>query len=130
MSDDDVRRRILARRSVMIAAALATSTTACPKSEPCLSVDPRYDAAADPRPLVCLSQVYVPPDAGSAPADASATDAAPREGGIVLAPLDIVHDSGAPVPVPCLSTPRPCLTVTAPPPPPPRPCLTETDPFK
>ena len=115
--DDDIRRRILSRRSVLIAAALATSTTACPKSEPCLSIAQQLDSGASPelQPRVGLSQVYIPPDAGT---PASIADSGATEGGIKLPPMDITPDAGPP------PTPRPCLTIMRPgPAPTPLPCL-------
>jgi hypothetical protein len=131
VGDDDVKRRILARRSVMIAAALATSTTACPKSEPCLSVSVIDSGTGDPTPLACLSVISSSEAERRAIEDAlKNTNAEAGAGGtgeggmIVLKPLDIVPDAGGPPPMPCLSKAMPCLTATVrAPPPPPQPCL-------
>jgi hypothetical protein len=100
----DAKKRILARRAQLVAAALAAA--ACePKPEPCLSVvqvPPPADAgepvSADdsgPPPAPCLSPVALPPPDASSQADAGQPDAGPP-------------------PLPCLSPmppkPRVCLT--------------------
>lgn len=113
--NDEIRRRILARRSVLVAAALATTTTTECKPRPCLepAIDPSWDSGATaPTPCLsaplrpCLEIEGPPPDAGAPAPDAS------REGGtITLAPMDIVADAGAtkaptPGPLVCLSRVR------------------------
>jgi hypothetical protein len=106
------KRRILARRGAFIAAAFAAACDRCgDKPQPCLSVEVIDDDSGSTvkpgvclsaPPHACLSQVWVPPDAGTT-----------KEGGAVtLKPIDISADSGA-SPVPCLSVvPKPMVCLS------------------
>jgi len=90
-----MKQRILARRRMLIAAAFAA---AC-------------DKTPEQPPQPCLSQVYIPPDAG--PVDATN---APDDTRVPL-PVDAAPSATKTRAV----SPAPCLTTTAPPRNPPKP---------
>ena len=105
---DGPKRRILARRGAFVAAALAASCDRCEdKAQPCLSVEVVEDGSGTVRPVVCLSAPITP----DFPLDAGATIDGGKEGGVItLKPIDINADSGATVPMPCLSVAMPTST--------------------
>ncbi len=131
MSDDEMKKRVLARRAKFIAAAVA-GLVAC---------EPGPDAQP---PNVCLSIAVPPPeDGGMGPTIVDAGVSADPDAS--WAP-DVTTNASPPSvpsdgpPMPCLAPPpMPCLSVAPPPPPPPqtpkdagvpRPCLKPMPPPK
>jgi len=120
MSDDEMKKRVLARRAQFIAAAVAgmVSCEPGPQAQP---------------PVVCLSISVPPPeDGGAGPTIVDAgVSADPDAAWNALDASTTAPDADVP-PMPCLS-PMPCLKIAPPPPPPdggPRPCLSPRPPSK
>lgn len=125
--NDDAKKKILARRSAFIAAALAgvAGATSCASPQPCLEppLSPGGDGGAnvdlqdkpkDPPPQPCLAPPVPnnypdPPllDAGPPPADAAGWPEPPPM--VCLSIKYVPPDAGA-KPKPPSPSPHPCLT--------------------
>lgn len=120
---DRTRDRILARRQMLVAAALtAACDRGCGKDDltrplVCLEQEIVEDGSGPPRPTVCLSAPLILPEASTDAGtiqDAS-KDATKEGGGVRLNPLEVTADSGSSTPAPCLSvSPRACLKMAPP----------------